>query len=117
MDLFESLKRNLTTRAYAQFSGRASRAEFWWFVLGTTLLSLAVGTIDAVLRTSLLSSLFSIFLIVPNLAISARRLHDTNRSGWYMLLALIPIAGWIVLLVFYATRGEAKKNQYGAVSK
>ena len=117
MDLITSLQRNLTTRAYAQFSGRASRAEYWWFTLGTILLSAAAGAIDAFLPGDLLGTLLSIFLFVPRLAVSVRRLHDTNRSGKYLLLLLIPIAGWIVLLVFFATRGEAKANSYGPATK
>ena len=75
LTLFESLKRNLTTRAYAQFSGRASRAEFWWFVLGTTLLSIAAGTIDALIPGDVVGSLFSLFLIyaIPNSFFSSAR--------------------------------------------
>ena len=117
MDLVTSLQRNLTTRAYAEFKGRASRAEYWWFTLGTLLLSAAAGTIDAFLPGDLLGTLLSIFLFVPGLAVSVRRLHDTNRSGKYLLLLIIPIAGWIVLLVFLATRGETKANTYGAAAK
>lgn len=117
MDFVSSMQRNLTTRAYAEFSGRASRSEYWWFTLGTLLLSTAAAAIDAVLPGDLVGTLLSLFLFVPGLAVGVRRLHDTNRTGKYLLLLLIPIAGWIVLLVFFATRGDAKANKYGATSK
>ena len=117
MDFVTSMQRNLTTRAYAEFSGRASRAEYWWFTLGTLLLTAAAGVLDAALPGDILGSLLSIFLFVPGLAVAVRRLHDTNRSGKYLFLLLIPIAGWIVLLVFFATRGEAKANSYGPATK
>lgn len=89
---------------YALFRGRASRSEFWWWFLANVI-------IDAVLQglgresgaIALLSFLYGLAVLVPNLAVGARRLHDTNRSGWWQLLALIPIVGWIILIVWFAS--------------
>lgn len=117
MELGESVKRNLTTSAYAQFSGRASRSEYWWFVLGCFLIGAALGVIDVALDGAILTSLFVLGLIIPSIALNVRRLHDTGRSGWYVLLSLIPLFGPLVLLVFYASKGDKRANKYGPVPK
>ena len=78
---------------YASFEGRASRSEFWWWFLFTFLASAAAGMVSETL-----SGLFSLGVLLPSLAVGARRLHDTDRSAWYLLLWLIPVVGWIVLV-------------------
>jgi uncharacterized membrane protein YhaH (DUF805 family) len=80
---------------YADFSGRASRSEYWWFALFTFLGSAACG-----IFSYKLSALFSLATLLPMLAAASRRLHDTQRSGWWQLITLVPFVGWIVLLVF-----------------
>lgn len=80
---------------YVVFDGRATRSEYWWFVLFTFLASLALGFVS-----DLLSSLFSLAVLLPSLAVGARRLHDIDKSAWWLLLWLVPIIGWIVLIVF-----------------
>jgi uncharacterized membrane protein YhaH (DUF805 family) len=117
MELGESVQRNLTTSAYAQFSGRASRSEYWWFVLGCFLIGATLGVIDVALDGAILTSLFVLGLIIPSIALNVRRLHDTGRSGWYVLLSLIPLFGPLVLLVFYASQGDKRANAYGPVPK
>src|SRR5512147_2937684 len=77
---------------YVVFDGRATRSEYWWFVLFTFLASLALGFVS-----DLLSSLFSLAVLLPSLAVGARRLHDIDKSAWWLLLWLVPIIGWIVL--------------------
>jgi uncharacterized membrane protein YhaH (DUF805 family) len=99
---------------YALFSGRAGRAEFWWFFLA----NLIVGAILSILGRAatifvILYALYGLALIIPSLAVSIRRLHDIGRSGWWILIGLIPIVGVIVLLIFHATAGEAQPNAYG----
>ena len=88
---------------YANFSGRARRSEYWWWVLFTILWCWIpiVGLILALL------------FFLPSLAVAVRRLHDTGRTGWWILLGLIPIIGGIVLLIFYCTDSQIGDNQYG----
>lgn len=80
---------------YATFEGRASRSEYWWFILFTFLVSAALNLVSETV-----SGVFSIAVLLPSLAVGARRLHDTDRSGWSLLLWLIPIVGWIILIIW-----------------
>ena len=117
MELVESAKRNLTTGTYAQFSGRASRSEYWWFIVASTLLLLVAVVIDVASGSAVLTTLAYLFLIIPGIAVSVRRLHDTNRSGWYLLLNFIPFVGTILIFVWSVTPGDKKVNQFGPPSK
>lgn len=107
---------------YATFEGRARRAEYWYFALLTCALSIVAqvvgaGSHDAGLITLLLLvvlGLISLALIIPSIAVSVRRLHDTGRSGWFLLLVLIPIVGGILLLVWMCSRGTEGPNRFGA---
>jgi uncharacterized membrane protein YhaH (DUF805 family) len=94
---------------YATFDGRASRSEFWWW----TLFGAIVGAACSIIDPAVLSSLASLALLLPNIAISIRRLHDIGRTGWWILIALTGI-GAIVLLVF-ALQESKGANQYGDV--
>lgn len=91
---------------YADFNGRASRPEFWWWVLFTALVGAGLGIVDSAIfgtdGPSLFGGLWSIAILLPSLAVGARRLHDTNKSGWLQLLLLIPCAGVIVLIIMWA---------------
>lgn len=101
---------------YVTFSGRAARAELWWWALAVFLASLAVNLVDFVLFGSgnqPLSSLFSLAVLLPNLAVGARRLHDIDRSGWWLLIGLIPVIGVIVLIVFFVQDGTVGPNRHG----
>ena len=107
---------------YADFEGRARRAEFWWFNLVLyginiviVVLGAVLGEILAVLETvsTVVLWIHGLGLFLPQLAVTARRLHDTGKSGWWMLLILIPILGWIPLLVFLLTPSDAGQNRYG----
>lgn len=81
---------------YAAFEGRASRSEYWWWFLFTFLASLATGIIN-----DKLSAIFSLLVLLPSLAVGARRLHDIDRSAWFLLLWIIPFIGWIILIVWF----------------
>jgi uncharacterized membrane protein YhaH (DUF805 family) len=96
-------------RKYATFPGRAARPEYWWFFLFEILLIAAASRINETL-----SGLISLALLLPALAVGARRLHDIGKSGWWLLLSLVPVIGWIVLLVWAVQKSDAQANAYGA---
>ena len=123
-------------RRYAQFSGRSRRKEYWMFVL-FVLIGLLIFTIhDSLLGLGgaieryttvtdtgaaagvassggLLTFLFAVAMLVPSLSVAVRRLHDIDKSGWWLLIGLIPFVGAIVLIVFYATEGTRGANRFG----
>ena len=88
---------------YVDFSGRASRSEYWWFVLFIMLVS-----VGASLFSDVLSGLVSLATLLPSIAAATRRLHDTHRSGWWQLIVLLPVLGLIVLIVFLAQEGKSE---------
>lgn len=102
-------------RKYATFSGRARRAEYWWFTLFNFLVSLALGLFEEAVFGAVqpLSSLYSLVVLVPGLAVGARRLHDIGKSGWWQLLWFVPIIGWVILIWWLATLGDEGANEYG----
>ncbi len=129
-------------KKYIVLEGRASRAEFWYFFLVHVIIMLVLSTIDYALWGALfdtfllditadpdnfsvqalmrgswdfdpLSSLYSLGTLLPVLAVTARRLHDTNHSAWWILIAILPIVGFIVLVIFTATRGDKGANRFG----
>ena len=94
---------------YFDFSGRATRTQFWMFVLVNILVSMGIGILMSVVGKSvgsMLSNLYSLFVLAPSLAIAVRRLHDIKKSGWWLLLAFVPIIGWIILIILYAMPTE-----------
>jgi len=95
-------------KKYADFTGRASRPEFWWFMLATT-----IGNIILQLLSLTLTVVFVLVTLLPSLAVGARRLHDIGRTGWWLLIGLIPLIGPLVLIVFAVQRGEAGDNRFG----
>jgi uncharacterized membrane protein YhaH (DUF805 family) len=103
---------------YATFSGRARRSEFWFFFLFTILVqaagSILDGTVFDLPGGGPVGGLASLALLVPSIAVTARRLHDTGRSGWWMLICVVPLVGWIFLLIWYCNRGEDGPNRFGA---
>ena len=110
----------IALKKYATFSGRAQRAEYWYFFLfyllifiGLSILDGLTGSFSAESGMGFLGGLLSLALFVPSLAVGVRRLHDTGRSGWFLLLALIPLVGAIVLLVFAVQDSTPGENQYG----
>ena len=102
---------------YTGFSGRARRSENWWFFLFSFLVSMVASVIDTALNSVLLGIIVTLGLILPSLAVGIRRLHDTGRSGWWLLIALVPLAGAIVLLVFYCQDSEPGPNRFGSSPK
>jgi uncharacterized membrane protein YhaH (DUF805 family) len=107
---------------YVDFSGRARRSELWFFVLFNVIVSVVASIIDSILGTrsgsgyGVVQGLAGLALLLPNLAVGARRLHDTGRSAWWLLIGLVPLVGAIVLIVFYVQDSQGD-NQYGPSPK
>jgi uncharacterized membrane protein YhaH (DUF805 family) len=100
---------------YADFKGRASRAEYWWFFLSYIIAYIVVVVIGSAVKSLYLVLIIALLLayLLPTLAAAVRRLHDTGKSGWWYFIALIPLVGPILLIVFLATQGQPAPNQYG----
>ncbi|MCL2154372.1 MAG: DUF805 domain-containing protein [Leptospirales bacterium] len=112
-------------KKYTVFTGRARRKEYWMFTLFNLIISIAISIVAQLfakipvigLIFGLLPLIYAIAVLLPSLAVAIRRLHDTNRSGWFLLLALIPILGVIILIIFFVQEGTPGDNQYGANPK
>ncbi|MBE8737205.1 DUF805 domain-containing protein [Aeromonas veronii] len=102
-------------KQYAVFSGRARRTEYWMFVLCNVIVMLLLGMVDKLISgdNELISSIYSLAVLLPSLAVAARRLHDTDRSAWWLLLGLIPIIGTLVLIYFMVCNGQQGPNRFG----
>ncbi|HVD38826.1 MAG TPA: DUF805 domain-containing protein [Solirubrobacterales bacterium] len=97
---------------YATFSGRSSRSAYWWWILFYVLVAIAATILQAAVNTQIIVALVWLAFFLPNLAVLVRRLHDTDHSGWWVLIGLIPLIGAIVLIVF-ACLDSGPPNQYG----
>lgn len=116
MALIENWKLVVLER-YAKFDGRAGRGEFWWFALANVIVAIALAILIAITNFFVILYIgYVIAVIIPSIAVAIRRLHDTDKSGWWLLIGLIPFGG-IVLLVFYILEGTAGPNQYGAAAE
>lgn len=111
-------------KKYADFSGRAQRSEYWYFLLFYILITLVLAVVDPLFGSfhgnsgyGLFSSLFTLAMLIPSIAVGVRRLHDIDRSGWWMLMALLPLIGSIVLFVFFVQDSQAGENRFGANPK
>jgi uncharacterized membrane protein YhaH (DUF805 family) len=111
-------------KKYAQFSGRARRKEYWYFVLFNMIFSIVLAMVDNLTGTlnpesgvGLLSGIYSLAVLIPSIAVAFRRLHDTGRSAWWLLIGLIPLIGWIVLIVFLVQDSQEGENEYGVSPK
>jgi len=109
---------------YAVFSGRARRKEYWYFALFNIVIAIVLAAIDAVTGSfnkeagvGLLGGIYDLAILIPSIAVSVRRLHDTGRSGWWMFIGLIPLIGEIVLLVFTIQDSKPGRNQFGGNPK
>lgn len=106
-------------KKYAVFSGRAQRAEYWYFILFNFLVSMALILIDSVIGpltyggVGLFHSVYALAVLLPSIAVLVRRLHDIGRTGWWFFIGLVPLVGFIVLLVFTVTDSEPGENIYG----
>lgn len=113
MNVVNAFKR-VVFENYANFNGRASRGEYWWYVLASFLVGFVTGFIDGFFGLNIFNILASLALLIPGLAVSARRLHDTDRSGWWILIGFT-IIGLIPLLIWYIQASDQTENRFGPV--
>lgn len=111
-------------KKYAVFQGRAGRKDYWFFVLFNIVVSMVLGYIDRLTGTfvagtgfGILSAIYTLAVIIPGIAVSVRRLHDTGRSGWWFLVTIVPILGFFVFLYFMVLDSDQEANKYGQLSK
>ncbi len=107
-------------KKYATFGGRARRKEYWYYCLFNfiinsllSIIDFKTGSYNVNIHVGLLSGIYLLAILIPSLAVAVRRLHDTSRSGWWLLIALVPIIGAIVLLIFMVLDSKPGENQYG----
>ena len=104
----------IVLKNYAEFSGRARRKEYWFFVLFSVIISFVLGFIDGFAGLGgILGGIYALAVLIPSIAVGVRRLHDTGRTGWWLLVGLIPLIGFIILIVFMVGDSEPGSNQYG----
>lgn len=110
-------------RNYTNFSGRSTVSDYWFVFLANVIIGFVIGFIDGLMGESAIQIsnvvviIYTIATLIPSLALSIRRLHDTNKSGWFLLLGLIPIVGQIILLVFYLSGSVNEGNKYGKIAE
>ena len=120
MGFIDAVK-NVLLNNYVNFDGRASRSEYWWWVLATIPMSFPFIILDVIVfgwgieDPTWFQNLFTVAILLPGLGVAIRRLHDSGRSGWWLLISIIPCVGLIVLIVFMAQDGEPYRNAYGEV--
>ena len=109
---------------YAVFEGRARRKEYWLFLLFNILILIVLSILDQILGTfdsetkkGFISSVYSLAVIIPSIAVSIRRLHDTDKTGWWLLLNFIPLFGSLVLLIFFISDSQRETNRFGVNPK
>lgn len=107
-------------RNYIGFGGRARRKEYWMFILVNLVLTGVLSILDKMLGLrvagdeGILTTVYGLFVMIPSWAVQFRRLHDTDRSAWWLLLVLIPIVGWLIILTFNCQKGTPGENRFGA---
>jgi uncharacterized membrane protein YhaH (DUF805 family) len=103
---------------YAKFDGRAGRAEYWWFALANIIVAIILIALASVSNLFfVLYFVWAIAIIVPSIAVGIRRLHDTDKTGWFLLLPIIPLVGWIILLVLMVLDSDPGPNKFGATTE
>ena len=121
MGFIEAIK--ICFNKYVDFKGRARRSEYWFFYLFTIISSLVLGFMEGLIGIfpntdqAVLANIFSLLVIIPSIAVGVRRLHDTNHSGWWYLLIIIPIIGWIIILIWLCKNSDEGDNRFGSNPK
>lgn len=104
-------------KKYLDFGGRARRKEYWMFVLFNILITVILGILAALINVPIISVIYSLAIIIPSLAVTVRRLHDIDKSGFWIFIDFVPIIGGIWLLILLCTEGSSVANQYGVDPK
>ena len=98
---------------YVNFRDRAARSEYWYWVLFIFVAEIVTFIIDAVIGARVTTGIFGLVTFLPGLAVAVRRLHDLDRAGWWILLSLIPLIGWIILIIWACSKGTDGPNRFG----
>lgn len=116
LEFGEAVKRALTVN-YCNFEGRASRSEYWWFSLFGVPVSAIISVVFCWSDTAklIVSGIFSLACFLPSLGLAVRRLHDIGKSGWFILISLIPVVGWILIIIWLVKESDPTPNMYGPV--
>lgn len=110
----EAVKLALTTN-YCNFNGRSSRSEFWWYALFTFILGAIIGFVFSGTIYTIVSGIINLGLLLPGLGLAVRRMHDIDKSGWWVLINLIPLVGSIIFIIWAVKDSQPIPNQYGPV--
>jgi uncharacterized membrane protein YhaH (DUF805 family) len=111
MNFVDSIKLGFSN--YVNFTGRACRSEYWYWILFAVIGAIVARIIDYVIGAPVVYTIFGLAVLLPNIAIGVRRLHDTDRSGWWLFLSFIPLVGAIILIVWFCTKGTDGPNRFG----
>lgn len=112
MDFMTAVKTCLTTK-YLNFEDRAQRSEYWWFVLALFIANIIAAILDGVTGIPIFTLIVTLGLLIPSIAAGVRRLHDLDKSGWWLLISLVPIVGFFLLLYWFVQRGTEGDNRFG----
>lgn len=111
MNFSDSIKLGFSN--YVNFTGRACRSEYWYWILFVFILFIVAEIIDAVIGRSIFYPLSGLAVLIPNIAVGVRRLHDLDRSGWWLLISFIPLVGAIILIIWFCSKGTDGPNRFG----
>ncbi len=108
--------KDILTKKYFCFDGRAGRGEFWQWILVCFIINVVLGILGDIIKIPYLTAIFALVTLLPGLGVTARRLHDRGKSGWLQLIGLIPIIGALIVLIMCIPEGDAGENKYGAAA-
>ena len=100
-------------KKYADFNGRARRKEFWMFALISFIIAVILSVVDGMIGVPVLGAIYALNVLLPSIAVGARRFHDIGKSGWWLLIGLIPLLGGLILLIFFVLDSNPGDNKYG----
>ena len=114
MEYFNKYFLDVIKNRYAQFDGRADRSEFWYYMLFRVIIGVIAIALGAIVGFPIFELLVFLVLLIPDTAIAIRRLHDINKTGWWLLVSFIPLIGILVLIAFFVMKSDPNDNQYGS---